>query len=69
MIYRVSFTDQYGEHQGYYYAGSRAEAEREIREWSKGGGEAHIAATHTTPKTKREVMDLLQKWGMHNDNG
>jgi hypothetical protein len=69
MIYRVSFADQYGEHQGFGYYGSKAEANQEIREHVRQGGEAHIHEARPTPKTKQEVLDLLHRWGMHNDNG
>jgi len=69
MIYRVSFADQDREHQGYGYYGSKAEAGQEIREHVRQGGVAHLKEGRTTPKTKQEVLDLLNRWGGHNDNG
>jgi hypothetical protein len=69
VIYRVSFSDQYGEHEGFGYYGSKAKANQEIREHVRQGGKAHLEEGRTTPKTKQEVLDLLNRWGGHSANG
>lgn len=61
MIYRGSFTDENGEHEGYGYYGSKVQA--------KQGGSANIKEGRQTPKTTLGILALLKKWGTHNDRG
>lgn len=78
MIYRVHAiaheTDDYGSDGsiGYDYFGSKADAVAHRRELHETRGiplEDITIESMPTPKTKAEIIALLNKWGGHPDNG
>lgn len=72
MIYRVSLDSQQDNNQGYRYAFSWAEAVKIHKAWTAENpddrGNSCIDEA-PRPKTQREWLDLLGRWGGHNDNG
>lgn len=68
MIYRVEFTSETDNHQGFAYFATRKKAEAAVRDARRHGFDASITNA-TTPTTKAEVVALLHKWASHNNNG
>lgn len=71
MIYRITFTrrDDDGEHCGYEYASSREEACEVVRSADEEGLDAVIDDKAPVPKNAQQVVDLLERWGSHPNNG
>ena len=84
MIYRLTIAaNDDGNHQGYRYFASKAAAikgrseeikrsgwERRLRDMTSAQGrEECIIDACETPKTKSDVIALLNRWASHPDNG
>tara|TARA_Y100001973_G_scaffold98174_1_gene155392 strand:+ start:318 stop:536 length:219 start_codon:yes stop_codon:yes gene_type:complete len=72
MIYRISLTtDEYG-HLGYWYESTLADAKRRASALAK-EHEVDIREVRIekepTPRTKKDVIKMLEIWGYHPDNG
>lgn len=72
-IYRVSIvggetSGVEGEHQGYSYHSSKADAQRAVREVKANGHECTIEVTECKP-TKAEIIDYLNRYAAHPNNG
>jgi len=72
MIYRVHYHCGVENSQGYIYTGSKGKADALLAAWiaedPEVRGNSSIDAAHT-PKTKRDVIALLDRWGSHPNNG
>ncbi len=68
MIYKITLMSENCESYGFHYCGSKAAAKKYIASIERGDT---ITETETlkTPKTKKEVLDLLCIHGSHPDNG
>jgi hypothetical protein len=72
MIYRVDFWDDCESSQGYEYFGDKKSAEKVKNKYNNESGFNDRKATidlHETPKTKQEMIQLLNMWAGHPDNG
>jgi len=74
MIYRIHKLDpEGGSSQGYEYCGSLRELRRRLAELEREGytleHDAGMAGERPTPRSKREVIALLNFWADHPDNG
>ncbi len=85
MIYRLGIGDDGDEHLGYRYFASKAAAIKGRSEAMKEFGVGRCAVhdiddgvfrfdnftidTAETPKTKSDIIALLNRWGGHPDNG
>ena len=72
MIYRVSFRNFEG-HQGYEYCMNRKDADQAVKDFEADNENDSDKSTDIqeleTPKTKEEIVNFLNRWGSHNDNG
>jgi len=83
MIYQVSIMGAQTNHQGYTYFSSKAAAEKFLRDVLRAENEpdedwddeyeawdttGEITAM-PTPKNKRDMLRMLDRWATHNDNG
>jgi hypothetical protein len=78
-VYRIRFTYEHGTSNGYSWRSSKADVNRACREYMRGpdgedlgdaDGRACEVETIELPKlTKGNVIDLLNKYGAHADNG
>lgn len=71
MIYRVEFSNVMDSSCGFSYVESRREAEQALADWKRQYPEHSTAEIESapTPKTKAEMIALLNRWGAHADNG
>jgi len=77
MIYRVDYYCPCEGSCGFDYVGSLKEAKRRKRNWDKEGDcgytpcDDHDAEIFSkpTPKSKADMIRLLDHWASHNDNG
>lgn len=69
MIYRVSVYCHVSGHRGYTYFGSQKEAAKFEAEMRKAYDCDVKVTSAPTPVSKRSMLQLLQDWGSHNDNG
>jgi len=72
MIYRVHYYDTYEGSDGYEFFSNKREAEQSLKGWMKEhdtGGMPFIFCGYHTPKTKEEVIEMLNQWASHADNG
>lgn len=78
MIYRVEYYSDEGGHGGYTYVMNRADAMKYCREKYPGvpikrGAGLHeeylTIETTPTPRTKQDMVRLLNRWADHPDNG
>lgn len=71
MIYRVHFYDDIEGSKGYRYHTNKMLAVKERNEYLKNSKESASASIDevSTPKTKQEVVGLLNRWASHPDNG
>jgi len=65
MIYKVDFFDEYCDNSHAGYFSSKAAARRASAQWRRGGCQADSPRAAETPKTKAEVIALLERWGSH----
>jgi len=73
MIYRVDLFSFSDGSSGYIYCTSRRVAERAGREWVEGGDSAEVRDFEIdeipTPKTKAQVISILNRYAVHPNNG
>lgn len=72
MIYRVTIIWAYGEHGGSTFFATKREADRYAQAMREdiGQGVEHVEVeTAKAPRTKRDLVDLLNVWATHPDNG
>lgn len=77
MIYRVSIMNEFEEHLGYAYFSSKAAAEKFLRDAGAEPDERVFAFAYVspgitavpTPKNKRDMLRMLNRWATHADNG
>ena len=67
MIYRVSIRREDDEHAGHLFFANKGEAQKYARS-TAGDLSTEITST-STPKSKSDVIALLNIWGRHPDNG
>lgn len=74
-IYRLSKSQNYGEHVGYEYFSIRREAEKAFRDWMSGEEEwvcgaegTKIEIIHVEPN-KHGILQALKSFASHPDNG
>ena len=67
MIYRVHYRNTSGESKGYEYYPSLAAMDKNVKDYP------HTADTFcckiNTPRTKKEMIQVLNQFGGHPDNG
>lgn len=69
MIYRISFRDaKEGKHYGFEYVTSMVDARTEMLNAKELELDARLERVDL-PKGKKQVIDLLNKWASHPDNG
>ena len=70
MIYQVHYYDEVEGSHGFEYFSSRRPAQKSMNKWAKDTRlpDASITAFET-PKTKRDMIQLLNACGSHPDNG
>lgn len=72
MIYRVNFLDSADGSQGFAFFTTRREADQALLKWQADCPEMRGAAdieARQTPRTRRDVLALLEDWATHADNG
>jgi hypothetical protein len=72
MIYRVHYWDGCESSQGYEYFGDEKTAARAKNKYNNEAGykdREAIIDLHETPKTKQEMLQLLNMWAGHANNG
>ena len=69
MIYKLHITDPSQESRCYVYCGSMKEV-RKAKEKAEGDGyHTEVVDKSDKPKGKQAIIDLLNLWGSHPDNG
>jgi len=68
-IWIVSYDDVVARHQGFRYAATRKEARVLARDWEKTPERSANVTKFDCPCTKVGMIDALNKYGAHNDNG
>lgn len=70
MIYRVHYYSHTHGSQGFSFHARRRDAEASAREYRRESSENETTVhQQPTPKSKDEVLRLLQEWANHPDNG
>ncbi len=70
MIYRVDYYDDNEGSQGYDYFGNKVQVRKAIKEATDNDVANHIGvSSEPTPKTKKQMISLLNMWGGHPNNG
>ena len=72
MIYRLSLSTPENGHEGYKFFSSRSAAKKARRKLIREGDYNEtwlLLACAKTPKTKAQMMALLERWADHANNG
>ena len=74
MIYRVALFNHSESSRGFDYFGSGAEARIRLADWRRSQGSDFDSGrsgivSKSVPRTKRQLIALLDAWAGHPDNG
>ncbi len=69
MIYRVHYYDKMEGSSGFEYFGDKMVAEKAMKEVSPHHNPKNSMGSFKTPKSKEEIIDILNAYGDHADNG
>lgn len=68
-VYQLSYRDQKEGHQGYTYFGSKAAAQKETKRVQANGSLVLTQTVLTVEISKRGILQALNAYGGHADNG